>query len=93
MVVFTVVLLLVVAEVLIVVDVLEEVIVEVVELPPGLITVSIGLLNLNLMVHDRTHNSQPTVNDPCNLMSLLDAPTYTVNAPLGTTHFPWDTSQ
>lgn len=42
MVVLIVVLLLLVTEVLIVVDVLEEVIVEVVELPPGLIAVSIG---------------------------------------------------
>lgn len=52
MVVFIVVLLLVVtdvlvvAEVLVVVDVLDELIVEVVELPPGLITVSIAHLNL-----------------------------------------------
>lgn len=58
MVVLTVVLLLVVTEVvtevLVVVEILEEVIVEVVELPPGLITVSIGSPNLNLMVDDRT---------------------------------------
>jgi hypothetical protein len=51
-VVLAVVLLLVVTEVLIVVEVLEEVIVEVVELPPGLITVSIGSPDLNLIVDD-----------------------------------------
>lgn len=88
-----IVVLLLVTDVLIVVDVLEEVIVEVVELPPGLIMVSIDSPELSLMVDHGTHINQPTVNVPCNLISLLDAPTYRVKAPLGTTHFCCDTSQ
>lgn len=84
---------LVVTEVLVVVDVLEEVIVEVVELPPGLITVSISLPESSLMIDHENHYVQHTVNVPCNLISLLEAPTYMVNAPLGTTHFCCDTFQ
>ena len=55
MVLLLVVLLLLVIEVLIVVDVFEEVIVEVVELPPGLITASISSPELSLMVNHGTH--------------------------------------
>jgi len=35
----------------------------------------------------------PTVKLPVNLISLLEAPTYTENVPLGTTHFCCPTSQ